>query len=95
MSGPLLAVSHRLKKTTAGIPPVKNTTLQEQPIISSSISKRFTYALIGVVTLLLIGFATVVIFINVRRVDADLKNRLDNAVKLAQVSLASTALESG
>lgn len=54
----------------------------------SSISKRFTYALIGVVTLLLVAFATVAIFINIRRIDTDLQNRLDNTAKLAQVSLA-------
>ena len=59
----------------------------KQPVKSSSISKRFTYALIGVVTLLLIGFATVAILVNARRIDADLRNGLDNTVKLAQVSL--------
>jgi len=53
-----------------------------------SIGKRFTYALIGVVTLVLVGFAAVAIFINVRKIDADLRDRLDNGAKLAQVSLA-------
>ncbi len=53
-----------------------------------SISKRFTYALIGVVTLLLLSFATVAIFIDIRRIDADLQNRLDNIAKVTQVSLA-------
>ncbi len=59
----------------------------KRPVKSSSISKRFTYALVGVVTLLLIGFAAVAILINVRRIDADLRNGLDNVVKVAQVSL--------
>ena len=58
------------------------------PFKTHSISKRFTYALIGVVTLLLMGFASVVIFVNFRRVDTNLRNGLDNAVKLAQVSLS-------
>ena len=53
-----------------------------------SVSKRFTYALIGVVTLLLVGFAAVAILINVRKIDADLQDRLDNAAKLAQVTVA-------
>jgi signal transduction histidine kinase/CheY-like chemotaxis protein len=53
-----------------------------------SVSKRFTYALIGVVTLLLVGFAVVAILINVRKIDADLQDRLDNAAKLAQVTVA-------
>jgi len=53
-----------------------------------SIGKRFTYALIGVVTLVLVGFAAVATFINVRKMDADLRDRLDNAAKLAQVTVA-------
>jgi len=53
-----------------------------------SVSKRFTYALIGVVTLLLMGFAAIAILINVRKIDADLQDRLDNAAKLAQVTVA-------
>ena len=40
------------------------------------------------VTLLLVGFAAVAILINVRKIDADLQDRLDNAAKLAQVTLA-------
>lgn len=55
---------------------------------NSSISNRFTYTLIGVVTLLLMGFAVVAILINVRKIDADLQDRLDNAAKLAQVTVA-------
>jgi signal transduction histidine kinase/DNA-binding response OmpR family regulator/HAMP domain-containing protein len=66
---------------------VEDASSHKRLVKSSSISKRFTYALIGVVTLLLIGFATVAILINVRRTDADLRNGLDNVVKLAQVSL--------
>jgi signal transduction histidine kinase/CheY-like chemotaxis protein len=53
-----------------------------------SVSKRFTYALIGVVTLLLMGFAAVAVLVNVRKIDADLQDRLDNAAKLAQVTVA-------
>jgi signal transduction histidine kinase/DNA-binding response OmpR family regulator len=68
---------------------VKDASSQKQTSKAHSISKRFTYALIGVVTLLLIGFAAVAILINIRKIDADLRDRLDNAVKLAQVSLAS------
>ena len=67
---------------------MKEASSPQQSSKTTSVSKRFTYALIGVVTLLLAGFASVVIFINVRRVDADLRNSLDNAVKLAQVSLS-------
>jgi len=66
---------------------VEDASSHKRPVRSSSISKRFTYALIGVVTLLLVGFAAVAMLINVRRIDADLRNGLDNVVKLAQVSL--------
>ena len=68
--------------------PVEAAPSSISPSKSKSVSKRFTYALIGVVTVLLMVFASIVIFINVRRVDADLRNSLDNAVKLAQVSLS-------
>jgi len=67
---------------------VEVDSLQQPPSKNYSISKRFTYALIGVVILLLLVFAAVAIFINIRRIDADLRDRLDNAVKVAQVSLA-------
>lgn len=67
---------------------MEDTSSQKQPSKNYSISKRFTYALIGVVTLLLIGFATAAIFINVRRIDADLENQLNNTAKIAQVGLA-------
>jgi signal transduction histidine kinase/DNA-binding response OmpR family regulator len=52
-----------------------------------SISKRFSYAFIGVVTLLLFGFATAAIFFNIARVDTELNNRLENASLLAKIGL--------
>ena len=36
---------------------------------AQSISRRFSYALIGVVTLFLFGFATIAIFLNIARID--------------------------
>jgi signal transduction histidine kinase len=53
----------------------------------NSISRRFSYALIGVVTLLLIAFAAVGIFFNITIMESELETRLDNAIKLAQISL--------
>ncbi len=55
----------------------------------SSISRRFTYALIGVVTLVLIVFATVAIFLDITMSESELETRLDDAIHLAQVSLAT------
>jgi hypothetical protein len=52
-----------------------------------SISRRFSYALIGVVTLLLLGFATVAIFVNITRIETALQKDLENALKLSSISL--------
>jgi signal transduction histidine kinase len=52
-----------------------------------SISRRFSYALISIVTLFLFGFAIIAIFLNTARIDDELEARLDNALKLAQISL--------
>ena len=67
---------------------MKDSSSPQQSSKTTSVSKRFTYALIGVVTLLLVAFAAVAILINVRKIDADLQDRLDNAAKLAQVTVA-------
>ncbi len=66
---------------------MENTSIQERNTKAHSISRRFSYAFIGVVTLILFGFATVAIFLNIARIDTEIKNRLDNALKLAQIAL--------
>ncbi|MCG6918319.1 MAG: GAF domain-containing protein [Deltaproteobacteria bacterium] len=55
----------------------------------SSISRRFSYALIGVVTLVLIAFATVAILLDITMSESELETRLDDAIHLAQMSLAT------
>ena len=55
----------------------------------SSISHRFSYALIGVITLLLIVFAAVVIFFDINKIENELETRLDNAIEFVQNSLAT------
>jgi signal transduction histidine kinase len=55
----------------------------------SSISQRFSYTLIGVITLLLIVFAAIVIFVDINKIENELETRLDNAIKFAQNSLAT------
>jgi signal transduction histidine kinase len=52
-----------------------------------SISRRFSYAFIGVVTVILFVFATIAIFANMARIDTELEKRLDNALKLSAISL--------
>lgn len=66
---------------------MKNTSSSKPSLRVSSISRRFSYALIGVVTLLLIAFATVGILFDINIIESELKARLDNAMKLAQISL--------
>ncbi|UCF00917.1 MAG: GAF domain-containing protein [Deltaproteobacteria bacterium] len=53
----------------------------------SSISRRFSYALIGVVTLMLVSFAAFAIFFNVSKMEGELQQRLNNSLELAQISL--------
>ncbi len=53
----------------------------------SSISLRFSFALIIVVTLLLIAFAAVGILLNITRMESELETRLGDAMRLAQKSL--------
>ena len=53
----------------------------------SSISRRFSYALIGVVTLMLVGFAAFAIFFNISKMEGELEERLNNSLELAQISL--------
>jgi signal transduction histidine kinase len=53
----------------------------------SSISRRFSYTLIGVITILLIVFAATVIFFDINRIESEIKRRLDNAIEFAQSSL--------
>jgi len=52
-----------------------------------SIGRRFSYALIGVVTLVLIAFAVIGVFFNITIMERELETRLGNAMKLAQKSL--------
>ena len=52
-----------------------------------SISHRFSYAFIGVVTLILLVFATIAIFLNITRIEAKLENNVENALKLSNISL--------
>ena len=55
----------------------------------SSISRRFSYALIGVVTVVLIAFATAAILLDISMSESELETRLDDAIHLAQMSLAT------
>jgi signal transduction histidine kinase len=54
----------------------------------SSISHRFSYALIGIITLLLIAFAAVVIFFDINSIEREMEKRLDNAIMFAENSLS-------
>jgi signal transduction histidine kinase/DNA-binding response OmpR family regulator/HAMP domain-containing protein len=64
------------------------TLLTPMPPKTRSVSRRFTFAFIGVVALILVGFAAVVVVVELRQIDSDLRDVLDDAARLAQVSLA-------
>jgi signal transduction histidine kinase/CheY-like chemotaxis protein/HAMP domain-containing protein len=56
---------------------------------SYSVGRRFSYAFIGVVTLVLFSFAATAIFKNISRTGAELEKRLDNISSLAKTSLST------
>ena len=66
---------------------MKNTSSSKPFPRVSSVSRRFSYALIGIVTLLLIAFASVGILFNITIIQNELETRVNNAMKLAQISL--------
>jgi hypothetical protein len=54
-----------------------------------SVSRRFSYFLIGVVTLIILVFTVIAVLVNSARIDAELERRLDNALKLCNISLTT------
>jgi len=66
---------------------MENASSQRQTPKVQSISRRFSYAFIGVVTLLLFGFAAVAIFFNITETERELKRRLDYSLNLSTTSL--------
>jgi len=53
----------------------------------SSISRRFSYILISIVTLLLAGFTAIVILFNINRIEKGMEKRLNSAINFAENSL--------
>ena len=53
----------------------------------TSISRRFSYLLIGIVTVLLMVFSAIVVSYQIRVIDADLNTRLESAISFAQKSM--------
>ncbi|UCF81977.1 MAG: response regulator [Desulfobacteraceae bacterium] len=66
---------------------MQNASLSKPSPRISSISRRFSYAFIGVVTGILLAFAAIAIFVNSTRIDNELEKRLDSTLKLSTVSL--------
>jgi hypothetical protein len=52
-----------------------------------TVSRVFSYAFIGILTLILIAFAAVGIVFNTILIEGELDTRLDNVMKLARTSL--------
>ena len=53
----------------------------------SSISRRFSYALISTIAILLITFTAIVLLYNINRIESEMHKRLDNAILFAENSL--------
>ena len=62
---------------------------QNMPPKVYSISRRFIYAFNGVVILILVVFASVAILMNTSKIESGLEQRLSNALRLAERSLAT------
>ncbi len=67
--------------------PIEDASSQRPTPKVQSISRRFSYAFIGVVTLLLFGFAAGAIFINISETEKELERRLEYSLNLALTSL--------
>ena len=52
-----------------------------------SVSRRFSFAFIGVVTLVLFFFAGIAIYVDSSKINSDLEKRLENALQLSYISL--------
>lgn len=64
----------------------KATSPDSSPKVTS-ISRRFSYTLISIVTLLLVVFTTIVILFNISRIERGMEKRLNNAINFAENSL--------
>lgn len=68
-------------------PAAERAPMPRQPSGVRSVSRRFSYAFIGVITLILVAFAAAGVFLNMARIDTEIRNRLDNALQMAQTAL--------
>ena len=66
---------------------MQNAASSENSHKISSISRHFSYALISVITLLLIAFTTSVVLFNINRIESGMEKRLNNAINFAENSL--------
>jgi len=55
----------------------------------SSISRRFSYALISIIALLLFIYTAIVILYDINRIESEMQKRLDNAILFAENSLST------
>ncbi len=66
---------------------MQHTSTQPPASKAHSIRRRFSRAFIGIVTLILLVFATIAIFVNVTRLENKLEKSLDNVAELSKISL--------
>ena len=68
---------------------MENRSGLEWPVKLRSISGRFSYPFIGIVTFILFLFAAVIILTNSARIEAQLEERLVHDTKIAEISLVT------
>ncbi len=68
------------------LPAVTASPSERRPKINS-ISRRFSYAFIGVVTLVFFAFSAIAAFMTSTRINTELERRADHALQLAAISL--------
>jgi signal transduction histidine kinase/HAMP domain-containing protein len=70
------------------VPMQTNFSSKTSPKVSS-ISRRFSYALISIIVLLLIVFTAIVILYDINRIESEMQTRLDNAILFTENSLST------
>ncbi len=53
----------------------------------SSISRRFSYALISIIAILFLAFTAIVLLYDINRIESEMQKRLDNAILFSENSL--------
>jgi signal transduction histidine kinase len=68
---------------------MKNTLFQRDSQKIYSVSRRFSYAFISVVTLILFSFSAITIFFNVSKIENSLEKNMKHSINIARISIST------